>query len=387
MIFSLAYGKETAVITFQVTKKLKVTKYAIKVYAKDHLTVQEKKHVHTTTQFPVDKDKENEKEIPIDYIFYNSAAKKIVQNGSLPNQIEFTFGILFDDGKESIVSNTCLVHFVKFIPKLLNIKGWVNGENLQKIWFTKGLNSNKKLRAPELDAITWDWIVKESSEVKEEYEEFLNDTKNSLSASNIMFSTNVQNSLIQEIKKMITDGYTSMPTESNPSVAFGTQSNIIIDYKNEKVPIFEKYYFNSKSFSGIWDLGKHYVREGIDDFIAAIANFNYHVFAMGNLKFLKGKVLKDSIEVNVTKLVFYVKDAFDFVDDDTSGPSQPLGYWKISETGTQVNVVKDKPSDIKNNFEVTNKSYRDYRDEHNKGYDFYLYSTLNEVSVNLNFYL
>jgi hypothetical protein len=387
MIFSLAYGKETALITFQVTKTLKATKYAIKVYAKDHLTLQEKKLVHTTNQLPVNKDTENEKEIPIDYIFYNSAAKKIVQNGSLPNQIEFTFGVLFDDGKESIVSNSCLVHFVKFIPKLLGIKGWVNGESLQKIWFTKGLNSNKKLTDPELNAITWNWIVNESLEVKEEYEEFLNDTKNNLNTSNMLYSSNIQNSLVQEIRKMITDGYTSMPTESNPTVSFGTQSNIIIYYKNEKIPTFEKYYFNSKSFSGAWDLGKHYIREGIDDFIAAIANFNYHVFAMGNLKFHKGKILKDSVEANVTKLVFYVKDAFDFVDDDASEPSQPLGYWKISETGTQVSVVKDKPSDIKNYFEVTNKSYRDYRDKHNMGYDFYLYSTLNEVSVNLSFYL
>ncbi len=387
MIFSLAYGKETAVVKFMVTKKMKVTKYAIKVYAKNHLTAQEKKYVYTTSQFAVDKDKENEKEIPIDYIFYNSSAKKIVQNGALPNQIEFTFGILFDNGTESPVSNTCLVHFVKFIPKLLNIKTWSNGEYLQKIWFTKGLNTDKKLRAPELDAITWDWIINESSEVNEEYIEFLNSTKASLNDSNLVYSNSVQNSLIQEIKKMATDGYAIIPTENNPITTFGTQSNIVIDYKSEKMPIFEKYYFNSKSFSGIWDLGKHYIRDGIDDFIAAIANFNYHVFAIGNLKFIKGKILKDSIEVNVTKLVFYVKDAFDFVDDNASEPSQPLGYWKISENGTDISVVKDKPSDIKSYFEVTNKSYRDYRDEHNKGYDFYLYSTLNEVSVNLSFYL
>ena len=305
----------------------------------------------------------------------------------MPNVIVFSFSILIGRN-ENESQGECKVHFVRYIPKLLNIKGWTNAENLQKIWFTKGNNENKKNVNPELDAITWEWITSESSEVNEEYLEFLNDNKIQLDSIALIRNNNVQTALKNEINKMVTAGLAEIPTAVKPKIKFGTNSNQIVNNNNEKMPLFEKYYYNSKSFSGIWDLGKHYLRDGIDDFIAAIANFNFHVFATGNLEFVEaGYITSEHIKVNVTKLYFYVKDSFDFIDDDPNASSQPLGYWKISEDGSTVEVEKDSPSNRNEYFEVTNKSYRDYRDDHSKGYDFYLYSTLHEVSVNLSYNL
>ena len=47
--------------------------------------------------------------------------------------------------------------------------------------------------------------------------------------------------------------------------------------------------------------------------------------------------------------------------------------WAISES----DQVKEEY------FEVTNKSYRDYRDDHGMGYNYHVYSTLNIQPVNI----
>ncbi|VXC01621.1 conserved hypothetical protein [Flavobacterium sp. 9AF] len=383
----LNFENDNVSVTFKVDPKIQENEYKIKTYARNGITNGTKTLIATSESFALNKNDENVQNFTIDYVFYNKAAKKINNNKALPNVIVFTFSILIGKN-ENESQGDCKVHFVRYIPKLLNIKGWINAEKLQKIWFTKGNNADKKKVFPELNAITWQWITSESREVNEEYLEFLNDNKNQLNAMSLIRNNNVQNALKNEINKMVTAGLAEIPTAIKPKIIFGVQSNQVVNHNNEKMPLFEKYYYNSKSFSGIWDLGKHYLREGIDDFIAAIANFNFHVFATGSLEYVEGGyITSEHIKVNVTKLHFYIKDSFDFVDDDPNASSQPLGYWKISDDGSSVEVEKDSPSNANEYFEVTNKSYRDYRDDHRMGYDFYLYSTLNEVNVNLSFNL
>ncbi len=387
----LDFEKDRITITFGVDAKIKENEYSIKIYAKNISENLQKKLVAKTKTYPLKKGKENEHYLDIGYVFYIEVAKKIAGNSYLPNQIEFSFGILIGD-KETKVNGEFKVHFVRYIPKIMDIKGWVNGAKLQRIWFTKGKNSDKKNVNPEIDVITWKWITEESTEVKEEYEEFLYDTKNSLGDSNVAWSNSVQKLLQSEIRKMIADGRVVLPTKGNPSTSFGVDSKqIIIGSKGEKMPLYEKYYFSSKSFSGVWDLGKHYLRDSIDDFVAAIGSFNYHVLAKGKLEFVdwggKPKIGRDnSIRVNVEKLIFYVKDEFEF--EDKSKTPENLGYWKITNGGKDIKVEVTEPSNTKEYFHLVNKDYRDYRNDVNMGYDFHLYSTLHEDNTSyLNFYL
>lgn len=386
MTIFLEFENDNLTVTFHPIPDSKATKFKLKIYAKNVIENLEKKHVYTSNEWDLLQDKENSHNFSIDYKLYNLIAKKVVGSGFLPNQIELYFSIEVD-GKEYEVQNTCKVHLVRYIPKLLNLKGWENGEKLQKIWFTKGNNSDKKKVNPELNAVTWDWIISESSEVNNEFNKLHNETRIALNQSNSLWSNNVQKALQNEIAKMFTEGFAIRPTKNNKTTTFGTSLDNIVEYRGEKIPQFEKYYFNHKAFSGFWDLGWHYLVDGIDDFIAAIANFNFHVYATGELKYIERSFdfLDDYITVKVNKLHYYVKDAFDFVDDNPSEPSQPLGYWKVSEDGTTVEVERSAPSNKKEYFEVTNLDYRNYRDDHKMGYDFYLYSTIHEETVNIEF--
>ena len=64
-------------------------------------------------------------------------------------------------------------------------------------------------------------------------------------------------------------------------------------------------------------------------------------------------------QVKIVKLGFYIKDTYDFNDD------QPLGYW--SDDGVTLSVG---PGSVA----VENKSFRDWRARFNHGGDFMLFS-------------
>ncbi|MEM0940635.1 MAG: DUF6402 family protein [Bacteroidota bacterium] len=366
------------------------------IYGKDKTTNDEKVLLYTSDSRPLCGGSEFnlEHKITIDYLFYNEAAKLIAGSSDLfPTQIEFFWELVVNsedqDGAVTTeteeLEDTLTVHFVRYIPKLMNILGFVNGEKLQRIWFTRGNVIDRETIDPFLNIIDWDWLMKESEEVKDEYIEFKNDVIDDLNST---FTNKVSRSLHAEINKMIDEGLITKPTEDNPRVDFGIYDEKIITSETkrfpsgEQIPRFEKYYFKAKPFRGFFDIGTHYRKEGLDDFIATLASFNYHVLASGYLEFKKGKYLwsLDSYtQVNVTHLGFYIKDSFDFIDDPGK-KSQPLGFWKIlGKNGAEVERNLNKNG----YYEVNNKLYRDYRDDHGMGYNFHLYSNINRVRTSI----
>lgn len=373
----LAFEENKAHVRFTPEEGLSASGFKIHVYAKDSSKNSNSLLVYTSKKHPL-KAGLNKWSILIDYVFYAKVAKKLVVAGKpLPNSIDFSFKIHINDEK-SDVANTISVHFVRYIPKLLNKLGFTNAEKLQRIWFTKGNNTNKDNVNPEIDVVSFNWAINESSQVKTEYNDFLNETGSKLN-NNLFFSNPIRDALKSEINKMIKDGLLTLPTKSNPSKPFGVTNASIINYRGQRIPQFEKYYFNSKPFSGFGDLGLHYIFDGLDDFIAALANFNYHMFATGSLEYEENKWSSNVISIKVKQLAVYIKDSFDFIDDDSS-KSQPLGYWKVNNDKSI--EVERKTSDKSNYFEVTNQSYRAYREAHNMGYNFYVYSTIRTQATN-----
>ncbi len=372
----LEFEKDEVKITFTPEEGVKKKTYKVNVYAQNKTDGGGKKLVYTSKAFNLIKEG-NLYRIWIDYVLYNIAAKKIVKSGkSLPNIIDFSFKILIGE-TESEIQNTVTVHFVRYIPKLLNILDFKNGEKLQRVWFTKGNNIDKKKVNPEVGIITWNWATAESAQVKGEATEFIADTYSSLSS---YFNNKVKSSLKGEINRMIAEGLTSLPTPNNPKTTFGITDASIINYKGEKLPKYEKYYFNSKPFSGFWDIGLHYAFDGLDDFIASLANFNYHMFATGELVYDQGnRFFSPSIKIKIKQLGVYIKDSWDYIDKPNE-PSQELGYWKIKDDNT-VEIKRSEEGDS-SYYHVTNKSYQDYRNDHGVGYNYYLYSTIHYQSIN-----
>lgn len=376
----LDFENNIALVEFTPEEEITSTTYKIYVYATNMSDGGSPINVFISKSENLKKTL-NRWKITIDHTFYNKVAKKIaIQGKPLPNIIDFTFKVNINN-EETEVADTLSIHFVRYIPKLLNTLGFSNAEKLQRVWFTKGNNVDKDSVNPEVDIVSFDWAISESSQVNTEHKDFLTETGINLNNNYFPFGNKIRESLKTEINRMINDGALSIPTQSGNNQSFGITNNQVITHRGEKIPTYEKYYFNSKAFTGVLDLGIHFLVDGLDDFIAALANFNYHIIAIGELKYETNGWLSDTIDINVKQLGVYIKDSFDFIDDDPSAASQPLGYWKINNDTVE---VKRKVSDTSQYYQVTNKSYRDYRDTHNMGYNFHLYSTIKYSAVNYN---
>lgn len=381
---NLKFGEDSVNIFFELDAE-NATDFTMVIYAKDKMGKGSKKNVFKSKKYTL-LDGENHFWIVMDFVFYNNVAKILATNGKpLATKITFFFELevtINCDNKSTIeteaLDESLTLHFVRYIPELMSVLNFSNGEKLMNNWFENKKNETIEKVNPELNFVAWDWLINESEEFKEEYIAFKNDTIKELHAT---FNNDSKNILRSEINKMIKDGLITQPTKNNIKVNFGVSSNDFISYNNslypnkEIMPKFEKYYFKYKSFEGKFDVLKHYIREGaVDDFIAAIATCNFRVYATGYLAYKEGGYFSsDHTIIHITKLSFYIKDRYDFADDDPNN-SQFLGYWKIIDK----NNIKVSLTNItgKNYYEIKNKHFTDYRKVHDHGYDYHLYSTL-----------
>lgn len=394
----LEFENDRATVEFTPEEGIAAESYKMNVYARDKTNDGEKKYVFTSKEYPLIQGVNNWY-IIIDFIFYNEAAKKalhissggsIRQTGgesnygnTLPTIIEFSFSVLADN-EESEVDDILEVHFVRYIPKLMNILGHTNGENLQRIWFTEGNNTEKEDVDPMLDVLEWDALLNESHQARREYLKFKYEIQNDL----ISFASRstIKEAIRYEINKMVTDNLISLPTSVNPITRFGVTDQNIVTYKEELMPAYEKYYVASEQV-GLIDRAQHIAIEGLDDHISTLANFNFHFFVMGELEYKhEGFMPEESINITIQQLGFYIKDQYDFEDEDPTKASQPLGFWKIIDRQN----IDVKPLNIINKneyYRVSNSDYRTYRETHSMGYNYFLYSTIHYDAINMDFEL
>jgi Family of unknown function (DUF6402) len=97
----------------------------------------------------------------------------------------------------------------------------------------------------------------------------------------------------------------------------------------------------------------------LDDMYCALGVFGIHVAAYGSVTPLDPKANDGTHQVKIVKLGFYIKDTYDFAED------QPLGLW--SEDGAYKMPASGR-------FLVENKSFRDWRARFNQGGDFMIFS-------------
>ncbi|POA34902.1 MULTISPECIES: DUF6402 family protein [unclassified Pseudomonas] len=138
--------------------------------------------------------------------------------------------------------------------------------------------------------------------------------------------------------------------------------------------------------------------DDVNELRAALANFNVHVFADGNIS-----VTQESITLIPERIGFYVEDSYDF-NDGWFEPSQALGYWNFDGLETSFKKGFSQNSDVrmkqnsiafqargglspeqaqemnalehKHYMFVQNGDFRDYRKSSGKGGDFRVYSDI-----------
>ncbi|QCE40497.1 DUF6402 family protein [Psychroserpens sp. NJDZ02] len=377
----LKFEQDKIKVTFTTEEEVKATTYTVKVFAKNKSDGGSEQHVYTSPSYTIIKKKENIWFLVIDYMFYNAVAKKIKTSGKpLPNIIDFSFKILINE-TESEVSEIFSIHFVRYMAQLMDVLKWKNAAKLQRLWFTKGCNNEKKNVPPEIDFIDINWVFNISSHAKIICDNFHKGNLMSFKSAwkrpvNEFFTPIVKNSFKTEIKDQIEDKEIEVPNENNTKTTFGSfDLKKVKDKNGEKMPLIEKYYFNSHSFGG--DGGKdgvmHILGNGLelDDLLGSLANFNFRVAAQGHLIYEN-----NTVNVNIKKLLYYIKDNFDYVGDE-----QELGYWSI---GNEIRVRAPELgafTDDDEFYNIKNKDFSDYRNDVGLGYDFHVYSTIHTIDV------
>ena len=281
--------------------------------------------------------------------------------------IHFYFTLQIEGQDEEEFSNDdadyLKVHLVRYVPNVMRALGWHKGAALQDEWFSRSPSATPKTNLPSLSIIKMDWAL------GFERAKAVHDV---MMANKVWVNTDGKIGLIQEIKRMRSDGKVSYPTIVNSSTSFGVFDSSIITYRGQQVPTFDKYHHQELALrESAWST----TDEDLDDLYAALANFVFRMAVGGSITKKKNHYL-----ITVKTVVTYVRDSFDFNDGGLVGTlmSQPLGYWQMEQNKVTTSY--------KNGYRyINNESYQDYRAEIGIGGDFIVFSNLKYTTTNDTF--
>lgn len=296
-----------------------------------------------------------------------------------------------DEHKQSV---NVPVFKITDIPQVMENKGWKESARFMRKWFSDPLfemTKQQKLNKVDmskidkkhiLDDLSFDWLLTSSSRVKPIYDNFVSSISNIVEYDDFLgrkkkILDQLSNGLCYIIHRLDKSGY----------LVNGTLINCYLDYSSLSAIELDKVsQFNFISIGNtLWEKAT----DKLDDVYGALGSFIIKV------AFTDLQVTKDSngfIKLEINELGMYVRDTYEFMND---GDDQPLGYWGfkgvikpgiISELTRRAYI--DEGGD--RYFRVTNSSFVNYRKNqkaNNKTGDFFVYSTVKRIPVNIIIHL
>lgn len=223
----------------------------------------------------------------------------------------------------------------------MRAKKWSVGAALMDRWFTASPNSQPESATPDTSTVRMDTWVLTFGRAREVYE--------TMCREKVWMNAPAQQSLKLVLRRKRLLGPTVSP--------FGSL--------NLPGPMVHADQINFR----VVGAGMHVYIDPLDDMYAALGRFAIYCVAQGRVVPLPDKngIVK-SHNVEISAAGFYVRDSYDFNGD------QPLGFWNF-DTGD----VRKTPWFGYD--EVSNKSFRDWRDKNKKGGDFYVFSDIKTVNL------
>ncbi|MHA7060137.1 DUF6402 family protein [Aquimarina sp. M1] len=335
--------------------------YTIKAYAKNPYLNQDTILIYTSDPMHMKPDK-NAYFLDIDYWYYTRVAKYINDTESpLPTCIDFYFSICIGN-EENSIPNPYRVHFIKYVPELLEIAGYKQAKKVHSTWFCLPSENNTEMIDPVIDLIDFATLLETSLLFKDLYQKHCEKVIAQISRSN---RNDIKKSLVHQVQKFI-DIYREDKTYTFGSIK-ATLTNID---DNILVPFFDTFHFYNATL-------QEHLTDGID------AEMDGLLFTNCLLRVIAfGKISKEEthLGVHIERLGFYLKDQYTFREDKNE---TSLGYCEVID---KEKVVFNKTPVIKEeSFKITPASYNSYRKDHELRGDFNWYSSIHfeDVSVNL----
>lgn len=279
-----------------------------------------------------------------------------------------------DDSIHQVDTPALSMDIVPYVRTIMRVNGWTVGAACQDRWFSAPYAPGKT--AADLvvqDILKMQWATGFSYIARVVENGFT-----TISSSDLAIAIRDKERGIKDrIKDQVRNGIVALPANDGDTVAFGTKvPDLETDKQGHNFPRFNRYFIYEFEYKlvEISLLGGVRV-PSLDDFAAAVANCTFRFIALGQIT-----KTGDSYKVSVTELGAYLLDSFDFNEKQ-----QPLGYWNAKTNEVFLPYIGDISGSPGAATEVSNASYRAWRQRNARGTDYTNFSDILSREVSFAF--
>ncbi|QBX80455.1 DUF6402 family protein [Citrobacter tructae] len=296
--------------------------------------------------------------------------------------------------KESQETVPVKVFKITDIPQVMENMGWIESARFMRKWFNDPyfeMTKQQKLNRVDmgmidkhniLDDLSFDWLLTSSSRIKPIYDGFVREMSNVVEYNETLGR---KKSLLNQLSSGLC--FILNRLENSGFFVDGVFKNAHINYDGLSAMELDKIsQFNFiRIGSTLWEKAT----DKLDDVYGALGSFIIKI-AFTDLSISKEK--SGFIRLEINELGLYVRDTYEFMND---GDDQPLGYWGFKGVikPNLISGVMNKDyidNDDDRYFRVTNSAFVNYREKYKvdkKTGDFFVYSTVKKIPVNIVIHL
>ncbi len=248
-------------------------------------------------------------------------------------------------------ASSCKIEHIELIPTIMRNNQWLVGARLMDRWFAGAATPNiapqlgeadPRNLNPDFDSVTMEWLLT-SPLPRGVYAQALREEVWVNDAARKEIGKYLKRNGKFQTKRMYFDDFGKPPDKRHESCI-----------QNRPVKL--------TTLGNAYDYAKGIYK--IDDYAVSCGDATFYFIVSGHVD----PPEKGSTEhtVTITKVGTYLRDSYDFWDDDNNIFSQTLLYWKYPDY-----VGIDALGCY-----VSNKKFRDWREKHGTGGDFFIYSDL-----------
>lgn len=251
-----------------------------------------------------------------------------------------------------------LAELVPELPRIMRRNGWLRAAALMEKWQRNPANSNARYGTPDIHTISMSWILSFPRAARVFDEMVIDRIWMNESGRNRISNVLAMNALL--------------PSAQGGSRKFGELPENICPPPQYMIALHDQFHIQTRKFQ------QFALSAPVDELTAALANFSFHMIAVGEVRHMGRSQTGARYEVSIRRVGIYALDTYDF-DDRGSRFAQPLGFWDCGADYAGKNPLRGRY--------VTNATLREWRDKHGKGRggDYLVFSDIYWREVNDTF--
>jgi hypothetical protein len=244
------------------------------------------------------------------------------------------------------------------LPRIMRNKSWLRAAALMERWLNNPANSNAEQGTPDIHTVSMSWIVSFERAARV-FDQMVIDR---------IWMNEAGRGQIEQ--SLVTNGL--LPSAQGASRTFGELPVNICPPTQCRAALHDKFHIQTRRVQ------QSVLTAPMDELTAALANFAFHIVAVGEVRFLGTEKTGSRYQVSIRRVGIYARDTYDF-DDRGHRIAQPLGVWDCNPEYVGTNTLRGRY--------LNNESFRNWRDKHGKGRggDYLVFSDIHWREVNDTF--